>query len=180
MQWLEVDVSSLAGNPGSTRELSSSGTVEGFRSGMGWVEDEDPVHIDLLLRSAGDGIEVTGDAWGKLHLSCSRCLIEFVQDFQLQLNEKFWFDPAAAEAEEGYEVRDHVIDLEPMLRDAIVLSIPMTPVHAEDCKGLCPECGADLNTSDCGHAEQKVDVRWAPLQKLMASQLGGDNEEVER
>jgi uncharacterized protein len=96
------------------------------------------------------------------------------------VDEKFYFEPTQAELKEGYEVRDQVIDLEPMLRDVIVLSIPMRPVHAEECKGLCPVCGADLNVSDCKHAEPEVDARWAPLQSLMASQSGGDDEEVEK
>lgn len=180
MDWLQVDVSSLAGKPGSTRKLSSSGPVEGFRAGMGWVDDGDPVSVDLELRSTRDGVEVTGEVRGKLHLACSRCLTEFDREFRLGLDEKFWFDGEAAEEAEGYEVRDQVVDLEPMLRDAIVLSIPMTPVHAEDCKGLCPECGADLNVTDCGHAGRAPDFRWAPLEKLMASQFGAENEEVEK
>lgn len=180
MHWLQIDVSNLAGKPGSTRKLASSGPVEGFRSGLGWIEDGDSIRIDLLLQSAGDGIEVTGDAWGRLHLSCSRCLIEYEQDFKLSLDEKFFFEPDVAEENEGYLVRDQVIDLEPMLRDVIVLDIPIRPVHAEDCKGLCPECGADLNVSDCRHAEHAIDARWAPLQSLMASQSAGDDEEVEK
>lgn len=180
MHWLQIDVSNLAGKPGSTRELASSGPVEGFRSGLGWVEDGDAVHIRFLLSSASDGIEVTGQAWGRLHLSCSRCLVEYEQDFKLDIDEKFYFEPSLADQTEGYEVRDQVVDLEPMLRDAIVLSIPMRPVHAEDCKGLCPVCGGDLNVSDCRHAERAVDARWAPLQSLMAVQSGGDEEEVEK
>lgn len=180
MHWLQIDVSDLAGRYDATREIESSGPVEGFRSGLGWIEDGDSVHVKLLLRSVTDGVEATGEVWGRLHLSCSRCLVEYEQDFRLDVDEKFYFEPTQAELKEGYEVRDQVLDLEPMLRDVIVLSIPMRPVHAEDCKGLCPVCGADLNVSDCRHAEPQVDARWAPLQSLMASQSGGDDEEVEK
>ena len=179
MRWLQIDVSKLATKPGSTKRVSSSGPVEGFRSGMGWVEDEDPVYVHLLLRSLNDGIEVTGEVWGRLHLTCSRCLQEFEQDFRLRVDERFYLEPNVAEEEEGYEVRDQTIDLEPMLRDVVVLSIPMKPVHAEDCKGLCPVCGADLNQTDCRHSERPVDARWAPLQSLMASRSVPDEDEVE-
>lgn len=180
MHWLQIDVTNLDGHPDGSREIVSSGPVEGFRSGLGWVDDGDSVHIDLVLRSVSDGVGAVGEVWGKLHLSCSRCLVEYQEDFRLEVDEKFYFEPTAAELKEGYEVRDQVVDLEPMLRDVIVLSIPMRPVHTDDCKGLCPECGADLNVSDCKHAEQQVDIRWAPLQSLMASQSGGDDEEVEK
>ena len=179
MHWLQIDVSNLAAKPGSTKQISSSGPAEGFRSGMGWVEDGEPVHVDLLLRSAHDGIEVTGEVWGSLHLSCSRCLEEYEQEFRLKVDEKFYFEPNVAEEEEGYEVGNEVIDLEPMLRDVVVLSIPMTPVHAEDCKGLCPVCGADLNVTDCRHSEPPVDARWTPLQSLMASRSVAEDDEVE-
>ncbi|MEX0790549.1 MAG: DUF177 domain-containing protein [Actinomycetota bacterium] len=180
MHWLRIDVSNLAGRYGATQEIESSGPVEGFRSGLGWIEDGDSVQIELRLRNVNAGIDATGELRGKLHLSCSRCLVEYEQDFQLDVDEKFYFEPTLAELKEGYEVRDQVVDLEPMLRDVIVLSIPMRPVHAEDCKGLCPVCGADMNVSDCRHTEHQMDARWAPLQNLVASQSGGDDEEVEK
>lgn len=179
MHWLQIDVSNLVGTPSGTRELSTLGPIEGLRAGLGWVEEGQPVHIRFQLRGDPDGIQVTGDAWGGLRLSCSRCLLEYPEDFELSLDEKFFFEPSVAEQRDGYEVRDQVMDLEPMLRDAIVLSIPMRPVHAEDCKGLCPVCGADLNVAECSHGEQATDERWAPLQKLLALQSGGDDDEVE-
>ncbi len=180
MHWLQIDVTNLDGLSDGSREIRSSGPVEGFRSGLGWIDDGDSVHIDLVLRSVSDSVEAVGEVRGKLHLSCSRCLVEYQEGFRLDVDEKFYFDPTAAELKEGYEVRDQVVNLEPMLRDVIVLSIPMRPVHTDDCKGLCPECGADLNASDCKHAKQQIDIRWAPLQSLMASQSGGDDEEVEK
>ena len=68
--------------------------------------------------------------------------------------------------EEDYQIVDDHIQLEPVVRDAVLLAMPVNPVCKPDCKGLCPECGADRNVTDCGHAGGRVDLRWEPLKQL--------------
>jgi DUF177 domain-containing protein len=170
MHWLHIDVSDLAGKPGSSRILSAEGSVQGMVSGLGRVDEVEPVHVDLTLTSSENGIGVGGRAWGRFQLSCSRCLIEYGEDFGVDLDEMFYFEPQLAEEKDGYEVKDQTVDLEPMLRDAIVLNIPIKPVHAEDCRGLCAVCGADLNVTDCKHGDEPVDVRWERLKDLIAEE----------
>lgn len=170
MHWLQVDVSGLAGKPGLSRNMSASGSVPGLVGGMGRVDEADPVYIDLTLSGREDGLVAKGRAWGTFQLRCSRCLAEYAEDFNIAVNERFYFSPELAEERDGYEVTNQAVDLEPMLRDAVVLNIPITPVHAEDCQGLCPVCGADLNITTCEHREQPVDLRWAPLNRLIADE----------
>lgn len=170
MHWLTIDVSSLIGKPGATRKLTESGQVQGWQTGLGRVDESNPVHVDLTLASAVGGIGVSGAVQGRFELCCSRCLIEYGQDFGLELNEQFYSDPQAAESNDGYKMDEQTVDLEPMLRDAIVLNIPIKPVHSVDCKGLCPVCGADMNTSNCRHGEQPVDIRWAALKGLVVEE----------
>jgi len=67
---------------------------------------------------------------------------------------------------ETYEIAGETIDLVPLVRDAIVLALPMNPLCRADCKGLCPVCGADRNRVDCGHTGERVDIRWGPLAGL--------------
>ncbi len=167
MYWLLIDVSGLANKPGATQNLSASGPIEGLRGGLGWVEDEDPVRVNLTFESFNEGIDVTGNARGLLHLHCSRCLVEFEETFERRLNETFYFDASVAEQREGYEVQGSVIDLEPMLRDAIVLDIPAKPLHKPDCRGLCPVCGVDLNSAEGEHRHEQSDPRWGPLRDLL-------------
>ena len=112
-----------------------------------------------------------GRVTGRYVLSCSRCLVEFGEAFDFKLDEMFYFDAEQAEEKDGYEFEeDQTVDLEPMLRDAIVLNIPIKPVHAEDCLGLCPVCGADLNVTSCDHGDQQMDMRWAALKDLIADE----------
>ena len=68
--------------------------------------------------------------------------------------------------EEGYVVQDSKVDLEPMVRDTVGVALPLNPLCREDCRGLCPRCGADRNGGDCGCAEETGDPRWSALREL--------------
>jgi uncharacterized protein len=172
MHWLLIDVSGLAGRPGAIQDLSTAGMIGGLRGGLGWVEEGELLRVDLTFESLREGVQVSGTAGGLLHLNCSRCLVEYEQEFERKLDEIFYFDAGEAEEREGYEVHGKVVDLEPMLRDAIVLGIPVKPLHDVDCRGLCPVCGMDLNVGHCAHGRGEVDPRWAPLRKLMEKSEG--------
>jgi uncharacterized protein len=167
MHWLLIDVSGLAERPGAIQDVSTTGNITGLRGGLGWVSERDPVKVDLTLESLREGVLVTGTAEGLLRLNCSRCLVEYEQEFERKLDEVFYFNPEEAEQKEGYEMSGTVVDLEPMLRDAILLDIPAQPLHDADCRGLCPICGIDLNLGNCEHRHGDYDPRWAPLRELM-------------
>jgi uncharacterized protein len=170
MHWLQFDVSGLAGKPGSSRSLSASGSIPGLAGGMGRVDDEGPVHVEATMTSREDGVDVNGRASGRFDLSCSRCLMEYAEDFGVDFKETFYYEADKAEERDGYEISGQTVDLEPMLRDAIVLNIPIRPVHSEDCRGLCTVCGTDLNVATCGHVDEPTDLRWTPLRQLLADE----------
>lgn len=172
VNWLRVNVARLLDGPGLSRDFVASGRIEGLHAGLGVVEEDHPVDVQLELVSSARAIRATGRISGRLTLACSRCLVEFVQDLDLAVEEDFYFDPDLADAKEGYEVEGESVDLEPMLRDVIVLSIPMKPVHEPNCQGLCPVCGVDLNVTACGHGEPEGDLRWAPLKDLIVGDAG--------
>ena len=175
MPGLIVDVGSLVGRPGTTRDIVSTERVEGLAGVLGWVGEDEPVRLDLVAESVLEGVEVTGSISGRMHLRCSRCLRDYDEPFRQRVEEIFYVG-APADEEDGYRVVGDTIDLEPMVRDVVVLGIPVTPVHTRDCRGLCPVCGADLNVTDCGHRSEPADLRWAPLTSL-GGLLGSTEEE---
>ncbi|HWS47003.1 MAG TPA: DUF177 domain-containing protein, partial [Acidimicrobiia bacterium] len=75
------------------------------------------------------------------------------------------FEPAPLEGE-TYALDDDVVDLEPLVRDALVLELPAVPLCRDDCRGLCPSCGIDRNAATCDCAADDIDPRWAPLRSL--------------
>jgi uncharacterized protein len=160
---LSVDVSELLRKPGASRRLEFSEEVTGLGLEMGQAR---PVlDFDLTLESLVEGILVSGTVRGSYALACIRCLRDFERPFELAVSEVLAYESFPA-VEEGYQIAGDHAHLEPVVRDAVVLSMPLNPLHAPDCKGLCPVCGADLNDVDCGHKSERADLRWEPLAEL--------------
>ena len=123
-----------------------------------------PVDLDLRLESVVEGVLVTGTAVVRLQGNCARCLDEISSHQEVDIQELFCYPGKEMDDAEALHIEDELIDLEPVLRDAVVLDLPFTPLCRPDCAGLCPECGANLNRDpDHGHAEP-IDPRWVGLE----------------
>jgi uncharacterized protein len=131
------------------------------------VDEAEQATLVADIDSVVEGLLLQGRITARVQLSCVRCLTTFGQDVEVEVTELFALDPADAE-EEGYAVVPvDMLPLDTMIRDALVLALPSTPVCRTDCAGLCPECGADRNTADCGHGGAEPDPRWLPLAGLL-------------
>ena len=73
---------------------------------------------------------------------------------------------ADADEDEVYQLEGDLLDLEPVVRDSVVLALPLQPVCDEDCQGLCAQCGADLNSAVCDCQSKEIDSRWEALKDL--------------
>jgi uncharacterized protein len=160
---LPVDVRDLIGHPGSVRRLTVREPVAGMSTAVAAVPEDRPVEASLLLESLVEGILVSGEVRGSEVLSCVRCLKPVETDVRLEVRELF--APGATADDDEYPVTDGSIDLEPMLRDAIVLAMPFAPLCRPDCQGLCERCGGDRNLDEC-RCEPEADARWAALAGL--------------
>lgn len=166
MSGLVFDVTELVQRPGATRSVRGGAVIPGLDGPLGSIGESEPVEFDLTLDSVIEGIAVTGTLAGTMHLTCSRCLIGYDRSFTQAVDETFYY--GGGEDRDGYDVVENRIDLEPMLRDVIMLAFPLRPLHDDNCRGLCATCGADLNGADCGHAQQPEDLRWAPLRSVFS------------
>lgn len=164
MSSLVIDVGDLSGAPGATKEIQTSEAIPGLQGALGRINEEH-LSLDLVAESMIDGIAVSGRVTGIMELVCSRCLEEYDEQLEMNVDEVFYY--AGGRDGEAYQVEGRTIDLEPLLRDALVLAIPIRPLHAPECKGICAVCGSDLNQIDCGHREEAADLRWAPLKALV-------------
>ena len=163
-----IDVRDLVGQPGSSRTVRVEEAIGGLATQLATVPEERPVGADLLLESVVDGVLVTGPVSGTMTLSCARCLKSFERAFTLEVQELFASDVIGGE--EGYPLGgEGRLDLEPMIRDAVVLAMPFAPLCRPDCLGLCPRCGGDRNLGECA-CPPEVDPRWAPLLDLHLDQ----------
>lgn len=159
-----IAVYDLMHRPGEMREKQLDIVVpEAFGNAVIGVPEGATVQVDARFESLHDGILVSIDVTGEAVGECVRCLTEVRLPLEVDAQELFAYSHDEAF---DYEVHDDQIDLEPVVRDAVVLSLPFQPVCQEDCPGLCPQCGARL-LDDPGHEhEAPIDPRWAALAGL--------------
>ncbi|RCK68148.1 DUF177 domain-containing protein [Desertihabitans brevis] len=122
-----------------------------------------PIALELRLESAGDGVLVTGSAEVEVSGECARCLTAISDRTELDVMELFLYPDSEADDEEASRLEGELIDLEPLIRDTVVLDLPFTPLCREDCAGLCPLCGQDLNAAPDHTHEDPVDPRLGAL-----------------
>jgi len=169
---LTIGVRDLEHRPGTMRRLEEVVPApENFGNALIGAPEGSDIDLDLRLESVHDGILVSGTAAVAIHGECSRCLDPIDYDLDVDVQELYVFDPAAdggedSEDDQMYEVQDETIDLEPMLRDAVITQLPFQPVCREDCQGLCAQCGARLE-DDPGHHHEVLDPRWSALSGLL-------------
>ncbi len=167
---LVLDTRELGRRPGSQREVSRTVPAP---ADLGievlGVPEGTPVELDLRLEAVMEGVLVSGQARAELEGECARCLEPISDEIEVRFQELCVYPDQDVDPDEEFEVsklRDDLVDLEPLLRDAVVLALPFQPLCTEDCPGLCVECGARLaDDPDHGH-DAPVDPRWAALTEL--------------
>jgi uncharacterized protein len=174
---LVLDTRELGRRPGSQRRVVFTAPapadlgIEVLR-----VPEGSPVDFELRLEAVMEGVLVTGQVQADLEGECVRCLGEIHDAVVADFQELYAYEesdtatgahgPHGTEDDDVRRLEGDLLDLEPVLRDAVVLTLPFQPLCREDCPGLCAECGARL-ADDPGHRhEEPVDPRWAALQGL--------------
>jgi uncharacterized protein len=128
------------------------------------------VSLSLRLESVSEGVLVSARATAALIGECGRCLREISDTLDVTFQQLYAYEHSTTEEttdeDEVGRMQGDLIDLEPDLRDAMVLALPNHPLCREDCPGLCPECGAQWDDLPADHSHPQVDPRWAALNQL--------------
>jgi len=126
--------------------------------------------LTLSMQSVTEGVYLSVRAQATLRGECGRCLREIDDTLDTTYQELYAYEHSTtdetADEDEVGRMRGDLIDLEPELRDAVVLALPNHPLCREDCPGLCPECGTQWDELPADHSHQQVDARWAALKNL--------------
>jgi uncharacterized protein len=156
-----------------------SGDPAGYRA-------RGPAPVEAHLEKIERRVRVTGSTSAALTAACGRCLspvpVDVPAEFDLTLVPADEYEDAARDEKEthrahaggSFEARaaeeetyaGKVIDLDPIVREQVLLALPAYPVCKDDCKGLCPVCGANLNDRECGCDRHVPDPRWAGLKDV--------------
>jgi uncharacterized protein len=149
------------------------------------------MHLDVKFEAVTEGVLVTGSATAPLAGECARCLRPLTTSVTASFTELYlyadgrrthdkherhakhdrrnsreWLDEDTEQDDEERYLDGDLLDLEPVLRDAVVLALPMSPLCLQDCPGLCVECGVPLADAGPGHGHDSPDPRWAALEQL--------------
>jgi uncharacterized protein len=139
---------------------------KGIDEGRSVVPAGAEVEADVELVSFEGGIEAEGMVRAPWVGICRRCAEPVEGELEIPVHERFADAAVAGPSDEDfYPIDLDAIDLAPLVRDAVVLELPMAPLCKEDCAGLCPQCGANRNEGDCGCVAPR-DPRWANLDVL--------------
>ncbi|MCW2497721.1 DUF177 domain-containing protein [Jatrophihabitans sp.] len=165
------DVRQMQRHPGELRAFRRSVPAPtALGSELIAVPEGAPLELDVRLESVSEGVLVSGTVTGPVRGECGRCLDPIIDEVDEEIVELFAFaDSETSETtteDEIYRVDGDYIDIEPVVRDAVVLGLPWTPLCRPDCGGLCSECGQKLDDLPADHSHETLDPRWAALTDL--------------
>jgi len=121
----------------------------------------------LRLTRTAQGLYAAGSLHATTRLECVRCLTPFDQPLAAAFDDLFVYPPTKAPEALLSIPETGLLDLNPLTREYLLLDVPLRPLCRDDCRGLCPECGANRNEVDCGHGAEETDPRLAGLRALL-------------
>jgi uncharacterized protein len=122
---------------------------------------------NALVTRTAHGLLVQAKLSAQVSAECARCLNDFSQPLEAEFTELYAFTPNSA-TESGLLLPETgIIDIGPIVREEMLLAIPISPICSPDCKGLCPVCGENLNETVCNHEDESFDPRLSVLKTLL-------------
>jgi uncharacterized protein len=166
-----IDTLTLGRRPGSMRKDSYAVPAPAdLGVEMVSVPEGTEIELDFRLEAVMEGVLVSGTARSPLSGECARCLDPLTSSIEVEFQELYVYsDTRSGESADDDERRleGDLIDLEPVVRDAMVLALPLSPLCRDDCPGLCTDCGVRLADAGPDHHHDAVDPRWAALQGML-------------
>ena len=171
---LVFDTRALGRQPGAAREDTRTiPAPDSLRVELAGVPAGAEMDLDVRLEAVHEGVLVTGTASAPVVGECARCLESLTSEVEANFQELYLYEPSPDPDEDEDDVLlldGDLLDLEPVLRDAVVLALPLAPLCSDDCAGLCPECGVRLADAGPGHQhEGAVLPEWEALRQLTTS-----------
>lgn len=165
---MKINIGQVRRVTGETVHYDLREELPQFQFGSENISFPAPVHVQIQVHNTGKLLFARGVIEAELRVSCSRCLEEFNYPMKLSFEDEFIFASQATEEqrETAFLYEKDEIEIGERILEHLILSLPMKFICSPECRGLCPECGVNLNRSQCQCAHEKTDSRWADLAKL--------------
>jgi len=162
---LLINVVELLRSPGTTKDVDVSVECEAIAFDDARLVDE-PVGVQVRLESMSTGITVAGRVSATWAGECRRCLAPVRERLRVDVDELY---QRVLEDPDAHPIVNDQINLVPMVRENLLVALPVGPLCRSDCPGICPQCGADLAVGACGCTVPNRDPRWAVLDALRST-----------
>ena len=164
----KVDLRELGRRAGSLQELDRTlPAPQAWKVELIGVPEGAPVSLHLRLESVMEGVLVSGTVDVPVTGQCARCLDPVEDTLELDVQELYAYEGSTTDATSGEDevrrIEGEQLDLEPLVRDAVVLALPLSPTCTPDCAGLCVDCGERLDDLPADHSHEAIDPRFAGL-----------------
>ena len=165
-----VPVTELVRHPGTHKHVHLVTDAEGLRLPEARVPDGAVIDVDVQFEALFDGVMVRGTVTAPWEGICRRCLNAATGVARADVDELYQVAP---KTDEAFAFDGDAIDLAPLVRENLLVELPLAPVCRDDCAGLCPGCGTDRNQNSCSCDTTPVDPRWGALGDLKADDRPG-------
>lgn len=162
---MRIDVSDIVKVDGAALDVEFDGVLEGVASAQEPFLFDKPVVFKGKLVNVGGVLKLEGKLKTGYLAKCYRCLKDIDAKMDIAVKEEF-LDGKTAAGDEVYTYEGNFIEIDKVLKDNIILNLPMKQICSEECRGLCPQCGNDLNTGICSCREESVDPRLDALKNF--------------
>ncbi|MBU5482747.1 DUF177 domain-containing protein [Clostridium sp. MSJ-11] len=162
-----VDLSDLLKRKVIKKDIDITMEEKGFYDGSEYIAFLKPVKLKGEFNLIGDTINLNGTVTTTLELICSRCLVKFAKKVEIPIEEKL--SKEENKDDDYIFIEGDVIDITEIIENNIIVSLPIKMLCNEKCKGLCPDCGVNLNDSACNCGENNIDPRLAKLKDFFSS-----------
>ncbi|MEL7567464.1 MAG: DUF177 domain-containing protein [Dehalobacterium sp.] len=167
---MEINVSKIKNISGKTMKIELKETASHLSMEGEEMKLLSPLEFSGDIENLGDRLNVAGEVHTRVELLCSRCMEVMSLEVDAPFSEIFSNHRDVVEEEQEEEIfffEGDEIDIGSHVTRAILLELPMKALCKEECKGLCPECGVNLNFEKCQCVEDNIDPRFSALKKLM-------------
>lgn len=173
---MELRVASALKQPGETFSAALTQEIPPQKFSGREIVFAQPVQMEFTYSYDGKAFTISGRLQATLSSRCARCDEAFIETLTIPFSERFVKGALGNDEEDSYTFDGETLDLTPMVMDNLFLHIPIISVCSEDCRGLCPVCGCNLNTAQCACERVETDKETPPLASL--GQLLNDGKEV--
>ncbi|HOQ36395.1 MAG TPA: DUF177 domain-containing protein [Acetivibrio sp.] len=167
---MKIDISNILKSDGASLDIELNEPLEESTIALGDFIVDRPVSFKGRLVNAGGVIKLDGHLVAEYRTNCSRCLKDIESIVRIDIQEDF-IEEDSNKTDEQYTYQGKYVELDKVIKDNIILNLPVRQICDDECKGFCPKCGVNLNKGKCECSDDETDPRMSILKDFFKGSL---------